>query len=257
MAAGTHGIIYSMNHKYQLKEDSTQPGICALEQAFGSAVRDQDTLYAATDADLCKAYSILNTVAFDSKLPADFPIILEDLTDDVDAKGVVMRKVSDNKPAAIKFYRDSSSDIMLDMISVLAHEMIHLYDALYGPAKKFMGEAFTKSNGRQYLGTYDAHGRFFNRQIRRLADLGIPVEEHYHPGSKYFIDSNDLARFINRKEPMTEAIIPSDATPELHAQIAKHQKVVDQALAFYHNFKTDGFLAVEVDNNDEVYIVYD
>lgn len=132
-----------------------------LVNKLGERFVDENTSYTANVDDLKIMYECINAYIFDSKLLSNPVFEIRDRTNEI-AKGTILVKLVDKTYIPhILFIRESKYDTMVSVVNVICHEMIHLFDILYGPISNLKDKTVTARDGKQFVGNYDAHGDYF------------------------------------------------------------------------------------------------
>lgn len=166
----------------------------ALVDVFGRSFVDEETTYLAKPDDLKKIYDTVNAMVFGNRLPTNVQFEIDPRNDQI-AKGVTMFKMYDSKYApTIKFLTDEQYDTMLSVANVVCHEMIHIWDILYGPISKLKDKTVNIRASRQFVGDYDAHGSTFTAWMEKIIKAGLPVSEYQMDKvkMKYFNQEDNL-----------------------------------------------------------------
>ena len=86
-------------------------------------------------------------------------------------------------------------DNFFQIVNVLLHEMVHLYDSKFGPLKDVIGIACVDNIGnRQFVDRYDAHGKYFKEWCGKLNYYGFEVKETYS------VNDSRLMKKINEEK---------------------------------------------------------
>ena len=208
-----------------------------LDTEYGDLFWNQDREFIPSVAELRKLYSALNEFLFGGELPSDMRLAVEELTNDIDARGVCgYVRGYDGKPSKkmiIKVYVEPSISMQM-VIDTLAHEMVHAADRIFGPLSK---KTTPKS--------YDPHGAWFMEQINRIADEGgIAVTKQSYKGKQRYF--NDRNVWLNETDQERQAA--------LNRMTPAHRKASIEGKKFFDSIKTDEFFSVEVDGED-IYVV--
>ena len=229
--------IDQMKHRHFLLYEKKNPLIIELDKEFGQYYWDNNFIYKPNQKDLEKIFKIVNKHVFSNRLP---PIKIQlKTTNDDGIYGAFCDSVRDDETGErVKLSEpfisitDWGTDNFTNVLDVLCHEMIHYYDTLYGPIRKYREEKLVNFNGKQFLGSYDAHGDYFNSWVNRFAMLEIAVSIHAKKKNRYY---------LNRAEVMKDSETPTDKKSGTNTSVlARNVK------AYFDSIESEEFLGVEI-----------
>lgn len=121
----------------------------------------------------------------------------------------------------IGIVRNPYGDNFQKVVSVLCHEMIHMYDYLHGEMRKFLNgqrlfKTSTSKSGQLVNGRYIAHGRFFQSYISKFAKYGITVWKAYPENATKFMKDSEV-RILD--EIVAESDSPGDIERKKELQL--------------------------------------
>lgn len=161
-----------------------------FEELFGSKLQSKTFDYVPTEHDLYEVAEIFNAYVFNGKFDLnDIEIMVVEKNSCKDKGAMSFGK--NKKPTAkylIRIFKSSHGDNFYQIVNVLAHELIHVHDYMFGEIshilKAHCGEALsgfyvvTTADQKQYVGVehYDAHGKFFSGWAKKFNSLGFNVQ---------------------------------------------------------------------------------
>lgn len=213
-----------------------------IDSEFGELFWKQEMDYVNNINDARKIYGILNRCMFGGKLPDNMPIKIKDYTNEgFKAAYLYDRNSTDDditKRSSILIVNEKENSLM-QTVDALAHEMIHLYDIMYGPLSKIRDKVLVNNGLKQTIDGYDVHGSYFISWVNKFNDENIPVSFQCIRKNRYFMEKDTLRDSIDMSD--------NDKT-------SKEKWFRDSAKQFFDTIKSDEFFAVEVDG-DHTYIV--
>ena len=139
--------------------------------------------------DLLKLFVIINKHVFRDKLDIstlkfeirDFSLSLNE------ERGSYVMVDEDGMKSKIILYVFENGNNFSQIVSILCHEMIHMYDRHYGKFKEKLQDLFhrkmpievMKMNGTQYVNGYDTHGKYFCDWMSKFMQYGIKIQIQY------------------------------------------------------------------------------
>ena len=161
--------------------------------------------YLPKKEDLLKLFTIINKQVFKDKL--DISLLTIDIQDISSAPGnergtftLIDEALQHSK---IVIFTYASGNNFSQIVSVLCHEMIHMYDRYFGKMKTALFDAIfgkddfnvTRSTSTQYVHGYDVHGRYFCDWIAKFSKFGVKVKISYAADDRKLfkmIDEDDV-----------------------------------------------------------------
>lgn len=164
-----------------------------FEEVFGDHLYSKKFDYDVTADDLKKIFMIANRHLFKEKLNAEdvkFVVMLDRRKDKGTFK-IGKDNASKDVIGIVKYDKDN----FFQIVNVLLHEMVHMYDSKFGQLGKVIKTAYVNTvNGRQLVGEYDVHGKYFKDWCKKLNYYGFEVKE------KYSLSDRRLMKKIAEKE---------------------------------------------------------
>lgn len=158
-------------HQVVITEKRTKL-ISELYDIFGNDLFNQEKYHKITKPEIKQIYDVINSVIFDNKLPSD---MFFDLSLNIeDGKGYAdICELTEDNTLVIKntftiFYCPEDDDILLEIIDTIGHEMIHIYDVMYGPMKNYINKIVKTTEKRQLDIEYDTHGYFLMNLLKNF-----------------------------------------------------------------------------------------
>lgn len=217
---------------------------------FGDNIYSKKYNYELNMKDLLVIQRILSQELFDKKLDLlPISIISEDyakMQNDYPFKGRIGHDFisTDGKslkimPIEIQIVSYGKHDNLMKIVEVVAHELIHQYDYLYGQAKfllpiekhmKAMGIAFDK---------YDVHGMYFKNQMNRInKQFDLAVEITYNEENMNFMKhKNKSSMPIEIRDATSNKLDENDQQKKELKHIAKYLSTA---------FINDGSVSIEM-----------
>lgn len=164
-----------------------------FEEAFGDRLYSKKFEYDVVESDLKKIFMIANKHLFKEKLNVD-NVIFVVMSDKRKDKGTFKAGKDASQKDLIGIVK-YDKDNFFQIVNVVLHEMIHLYDSRFGPLKDVIKIAYVDNiNNRQYVDRYDVHGKYFKDWCKKLNYFGFEVKETYS------IDDKRLMKKINEEK---------------------------------------------------------
>ena len=149
-----------------------------LEEAFGNKIYSKKFDYDLKIEDLDKLFDIANKHLFRNKLDRNEIniVITEHNNKEKGSFFLGLDKENKHLLRIVKYSKDN----FFQIVNVFLHELIHFYDCLYGPLHKERESIHVAVlNNRQYVGTYDVHGKYFKDWCDKINKFGFCVKEKY------------------------------------------------------------------------------
>ena len=146
--------------------------------------------------------------------------------------------------------KKEATDSFLEIIDVLGHEMIHYYDLKFGPLRECATQIIISTeDGKQLIGDYDSHGKYFQSWVEKFFDEGFYVSINHNHAMRYLmIDDFSRPLNLNGTSNYTEAEVQESKIKQLEIQ-PTDSKIVKFAKTLFKTIKTDGYFSVEVKGN--------
>ena len=154
-----------------------------FEEAFGDRLYSKKFEYDVVESDLKKIFMIANKHLFKEKLNVNNVIFTVMSYKRKDKGTFKAGKDASQKDliGIVKYDKDN----FFQIVNVVLHEMIHLYDSKFGPLKDVINIAYVDNiNNRQYVDRYDVHGKYFKDWCKKLNYFGFEVKETYSINDK-------------------------------------------------------------------------
>ncbi len=149
-----------------------------FEKVFGDKLYSKKFDYDIVEDDLKKIFMIANKYLFKEKLELD-DVMFAVMTDKRKDKGTFKAGIDSKQKDLIGIVK-YDKDNFFQIVNVLLHEMVHLYDSKFGPLKDVIGIACVDTiNCRQFVDRYDVHGKYFKEWCGKLNYYGFEVKETY------------------------------------------------------------------------------
>ena len=242
-------IVESIKHwQKQLQLMNENEVLNQLEGKFNNIIYSNQYNYKLNIDDLNFIQSILVKKLFDKVLER-LPISIVSASymksqSKMQFKGRIQhsyRIIESNKiiiiPEQIQVVTFDGKDNLMKIVSVIAHELIHQYDYLYGNASIIMPiEKQMEIAGIKVKDPYDVHGNFFNYHMNRINDeFDLNVEISY--------DETNMKN-IKRKNPIpvvdNTTMSESDSRKNDYIELAKYLST---------SFVNDGSVQIEITND--------
>lgn len=206
-----------------------------------------DNNYQVAEHDLYVLFSIIDKHVFKSAFIKDNIVIrVFDIHSQVDHnwKGKFSINVEKGKPILQIYILKYDVDRFSHIVSVLCHEMIHLYDFKKAHLKqlynKYQKIEVTRIGNKEFVYGYDAHGNYFKSFIPKFNKFGIIVSDTYNVKSKNLMkkikESDDAQRrdemikFIFGENRLNEASYQVD-NPDLKNRLENFANIIKNANA--------------------------
>ena len=111
-------------------------------------------------------------------------------------------------------------------VSVLFHEMIHMYDRYFGELHDVLNDRDYMSvhtlNGEQMVDAYQVHGKYFMKWVHKFEMFGITIKSKYSQNEKVSymktLKENKSFDFFNDVETLKESNSVDDIEYKQHLQ---------------------------------------
>lgn len=158
-----------------------------LENKFGTKIYNKSFNYDINIDDLYDFFDIANIYFFNSKLSKD-TLEIKIINGNRKEKGTFKtgRDVNDKDLIGIVKY---DKDNFFQILNVFLHEMIHLYDSKFGPLYKYINayDVMNTKTNKQFVGSYDAHGKYFKQFCEKINRYGFIVKDKYSISDKQYM----------------------------------------------------------------------
>lgn len=191
-----------------------------FENAFDNKLYSKKFDYDIKNDDLVKIFHLANKWLFKNKLDINLVsiIIIENSKGHKD-KGTFKLGLNNEGKHIIGIVKYTKNNFY-QVVNVFLHELIHLYDSQFGPMKNEAGITIVGNvRDRQYVGNYDAHGKYFKDWCIRLNAYGFNVQE------KYAIDSKKTMKKLTEKQ-YTDINVFFDSTDNIDDVKYQHVKAM-------------------------------
>ena len=181
-----------------------------LEREFPEQMKDGRN-YQVTVEDLQKLFKILDENIFRKDFENDeISLNVIEYTSTIKVKGCFNVILRNYKPIAQIVVVKYSSDRFSHIVSVLCHEMIHMYDFKHGKLSHIYDEygdlTSTEIEGKQFVHGYNVHGDFFKMWMTASRKHGLIVNVKYNIRAKELIKMSDTNAELPKDTPFADLI---------------------------------------------------
>lgn len=243
--------IDQMKRRHNLLFEKKNPLIIEIDEKFGKYFWNTDFVYTPTLDDLYTLFDIVNRYMFLGRLPKmkikfgpenDNGVFGSYCSTYIDQETGKIHELDEPFITIIDWGKDNLSNVL----DILCHEMIHAYDDMFGPAKKYRFQKMKIIDGVQYLGTYNVHGDYFLKWVYKFQTMEIPVSVHAKKKCRYF---------MNRDQVMSDSEKISSNTNVSTVEINDDDSpIVKFAKSYFNGLESEEYVGVTVDGN-KMYVV--
>ena len=201
-----------------------------IKNAFPDKFVNSKNFYKLTLDDLNVLFDIGNRIIFNNKLNRDLVEISFYIDNKSKDYGQFALGSEGTNKCIIRIQEFANGNRFDRTVSVIYHEMIHMYDRYHGELNKILNDKdymfVTSLNGEQLVDTYQVHGKYFMNWANKFSRFGIIIKVKY--------DQIERNAYMNKlKESFeffkNEILEESDVTDDL--EYRQHLQNVYDSLA--------------------------